>query len=570
MTWSYAYTPAMWSSVGTAILLLILAAYGWRRRSLPGALPFAISCLFVVLLATGSIMTDLAANPETQNFWRRFEDIWWLPAMTATTCFILEYAWPGRWLTRRNLILLSIVPLLAALYAMTDGFFHLVPISLRTGGSGVGAFGRVGLYLFGYALVLTLINFIVFGWLFIRSPQHRWPVILMATGQIASRISFIVNSPMVAGLIRFVPQFAFPYLAYTLALFWFHIFDPVPLARRTAIEQLSAGMVVVDQRGRIAGLNPAAEQILGLSSHEAKDRPVTGLLPAYAEGEATLQQGQETEFCLETRQNPRCYALALSPLRDFRGLDVGRLLMLRDVTGQKQAQEQIVEQQRVLATLNERERMARELHDSLGQVLSYASLQVETVAKLSRDGREADAAAQLDRLGHVVREAHADLREHILNLHSATSPEKPFCSVVEQYLEGFTSSYDIHTKLTIEPALREQPFSPDAQFQVFRILQEALSNARKHGQARHVQVELAGGEGCACLSITDDGRGFEPDTVALAGDHHYGLQFMRERAVELGGKLRVKSAPGEGTQVVLQFPTTPLTTRSNHESSSGG
>jgi signal transduction histidine kinase len=177
------------------------------------------------------------------------------------------------------------------------------------------------------------------------------------------------------------------------------------------------------------------------------------------------------------------------------------------------------------------------------------------VAKLARDGRGTDAAVQLDRLGHVVREAHADLREHILNLRSAPSLEKPFFTVVEQYLDGFTHCYDIHTQLTIEPGLGEQPFSPDAQLQVFRILQEALSNARKHGQARQVQVVFAGGDGRACLFITDDGRGFDPDSVVMAGDHHYGLQFMQERAAQLGGTLQVSSAPCKGTQVVLEIPT---------------
>jgi signal transduction histidine kinase len=213
-----------------------------------------------------------------------------------------------------------------------------------------------------------------------------------------------------------------------------------------------------------------------------------------------------------------------------------------------------VEQSRMMATQNERERMARELHDSLGQVLSYTSFQVESSAKLSRDGHGVAAAEQLDRLGSVVREAHADLREVILNLHSTPSLQQPFFAVVKQYLDAFTSSYDIQTHLGVDSGLVDESYAPETQLQLFRILQEALSNARKHGQAHQVQVHFAMADGCLCMSIQDDGRGFDLDQVAESPGPHYGLQFMQERAAQLDGCLQIHSAPGAGTRVVLQMP----------------
>jgi len=213
-----------------------------------------------------------------------------------------------------------------------------------------------------------------------------------------------------------------------------------------------------------------------------------------------------------------------------------------------------VEQQRALATLNERERMARELHDSLGQVLGYAGFQIDAAAKLSRDGQGDAAAAQLDRLGCVVREAHADLHEYILNLRSAPSQKQPFFTVIKQYLEGFTNNYEIQTNLTVASELSEEPFAPDARLQVFRILQEALSNARKHGHARHIQVTFTAEDGQKCMTIQDDGSGFAPDSLKKAGSQHFGLQFMQERTEALGGCLRVESSPGAGTRVVLEVP----------------
>ena len=559
MTWNYAYTPLIWPSVLTVLLLIALAVFAWRRRSVPGASPFAISCLFAVLLVAGNLMAYLAVDEETSIFWNKFADMWWLPGATASTCYILEYAWPGRWLSRRNLALLSIVPLLGALYILTGNFFDLIPDYIRVSGTMLESFGQVGGILFIYSLVLALINFIVFTWLFAHSPQHRWPVFIMATGQIVTRILLVRSSPELDAWLLYVPEFVFAYLAYAIALFGFRIFDPVPLARQSAIDQMHTGMLVLDLQGRVASLNLSAERILGASAKEIKGRSIRELLPAYPEGQVADQDDTETEFCLGTGQDAdgpavRYYTLAISLLKDFRGLEVGHLLMLRDITEQKQAQAQIVEQQRVLATQDERERMARDLHDSLGQVLGYAGFQVEAAAKLSRDGNGDDVAAQLDRLGSVIREAHADLREVILNLRSAPSLQQPFFTLVKQYLQGFTSNYDIQTHVTIPPQLGEEPFGPDAQLQVFRILQEALSNARKHGQARHVEVSFASDDGRVRMTIQDDGRGFSPGDLRKDGEHHYGLQFMQERAGQLGGCLQVESSPGSGTHVVLNVP----------------
>jgi signal transduction histidine kinase len=238
--------------------------------------------------------------------------------------------------------------------------------------------------------------------------------------------------------------------------------------------------------------------------------------------------------------------------------------MLRDITEQKQSQARILQQQRVLATQAERERMARELHDSLGQVLSYASLQVETAEQLSLEGQGEAAAAQLNRLGSVVRDAHADLREYILNLHATSSLEQPFFPTVKQYLDSFTRSYNIVTRLDVGPGLEQREFPPEMKLQLFRILQEATSNARKHGRSHHVQVMFRTAGGHLRMTIQDDGCGFTPEEAAPSGGvpsakspdggAHYGLEFMRERAGTLGGSLQINSEPGSGTRVELTIP----------------
>ena len=122
-------------------------------------------------------------------------------------------------------------------------------------------------------------------------------------------------------------------------------------------------------------------------------------------------------------------------------------------------------------------------------------MQIDAAAKLSREGQGQIAATQLDRLGCMIREAHAEVRDHIMNLRTTPALHRPFFKAVQQYLEGFTSNYDIQTDLTVDPSLTGTTFSADMQLQIFRIVQEALTNARKHSKARHDHVKIEAEDG---------------------------------------------------------------------------
>jgi PAS domain S-box-containing protein len=555
MAWSYAYTPRIWPSVLTILLLIVLAVFAWRRRNVPGAIPFMIGSLLAALWMAGSALEYLAQEATTKFFWVKFQVSLQLPYATAATCFFLEYTWPGRWLTRRNIALLSIPPLLVLGLILTNDLHHWLWRDLHLEGARLPLFGVGAGFLIAYGYGLAIVNITASAWLFLHSPQHRVPVVLMLTGMVLGRAAYLLQRAYIVqpDLLLDVLSVAFAYLMYAIALFGFRIFDPVLLAQKTAIAQLRAGMLVLDPQGRIVSLNPTAERIFGSSASQAKGRLIHELLPDCPREIIAGQGGADSEIDLKVGQEIRHYTLAISPLRDWRGIDAGRLLLLQDLTEQQRAQVQLLEQERALATLNERERMARELHDSLGQVLGYAGLQVDAAAQLSRTGQGNTAAVQLERLGEVIREAHADLREHILNLHTTPSLHQPLLTALRQYLDRYTTNYDIRTELIVDPVLQAERFSPETQLQIFRVFQEALSNARKHGKARHVVVRFAVQDGRACLSIQDDGLGFEPEAIA-ANRQHYGLQFMQDRAAQLGGSLRIQSEPGNGTLLGLQIP----------------
>jgi PAS domain S-box-containing protein len=559
MTWNYAYTPYIWPSVFTIFLLIGLAGYAWRRRSVPGTLPFTFAVFLAVLWATGSALEYAALDPDTKIAWVKFQTALHLPAGTAVTCFLLEYVWPGRWLTRRNLVLLAIVPLLVMGLILSDYIHHLVwrgfifERSFDPPGAIIQLNGPAGWLIIAYSFGLVIVNLIVLAWLFQRSPKHRWPVVLIVFAQISGRLIYTLDRAQViqSDLPLDVLIIGYMTLFYAIALFGLGLFDPVALARQTVIDQLSHGVIVLDDQGRVASLNPTAEKVFGLPASQVKDRPVWEILPSYPPEYQEVWSGTVIEFCLARDGAARDYRMSISQLSDWRGLDVGHLLLLQDVTEQKRAQAQLLEQQRALAMLREREQLAREMHDGIGQVLGYVKMQAQAARdQLAQDCKET-VDSQLRQLAAVAQDAHADVREYILGAKAETASHPGFLSALRQYLQRFSEHYPLHTELIAPPDWSDEFLEATAAVHLLRIIQEALTNARKYAQAQCVQVRLQVEDGRALVVIQDDGTGFDPTLLQEGQTDHYGLQFMRERAEQIGGYLTIDSLPGAGTRVMI-------------------
>jgi PAS domain S-box-containing protein len=559
MILSYAYDPNIWPALVTVALMVFLSWYSWRHRNVPGARLFAIGCLLVGVWAAGSAAGTAATNFGDKVFWIKFQAVCQLPAITYLTCFVLAYSGLDRWLNRRNSILLASLPLIFFLLIVTNDSHHLVWTGFQTGEFVTPLRGIANWVFIAYGFGLGLLSLVVFIWLAVRSPGHRWPVAIMLVGQISGYPVYLLNAIKINLL--HPPEFVFltfifPVSMYALALYRFHVFDPVPLARSAVIEQMNEGMLVLDLEGKVVDLNPAAGKILEEPQTRLRGRWVAALLPvnldqlirSYKSGKMPL------DVSLESGKMVRYYNLNLTPLVDHRDRILGWLLLLHDITGQKQVQKQIIEQQRVVATLHERERLARELHDGIGQVLGYISMQAQTIRRWIQNGNSQKAESLLERLAEVARDAHADVRESILSLKAGSSREWSFQSALKRYLDDYQAQYGIHTVLVLEYGLKENIFKPDAQVHLLRVVQEALTNARKHSGAKTVQVTISQGDHRGYITIIDDGTGFDPGRLNKETGMHFGMAFMRERMEQIGGRINIDSRPGAGTIIKLEAP----------------
>lgn len=206
------------------------------------------------------------------------------------------------------------------------------------------------------------------------------------------------------------------------------------------------------------------------------------------------------------------------------------------------------------AVLEERQRLARDLHDAVSQaIFSIAMMTAAARRQLAADPARAGATmAEVEGLAAV---AQREMRALLLELRPVELAGRPLPEALGQFLREIGERYDVAASFGVDGVGALPAAVEDG---LFRIAQEAVVNAVRHAAPKAVVVRLGVGDRLCTLEAADDGQGF--DTAERPPDSHYGLRSMRERAQELGGQLEVRSAPGQGTRVLVRVPLMPAAT----------
>jgi two-component system, NarL family, sensor kinase len=207
-----------------------------------------------------------------------------------------------------------------------------------------------------------------------------------------------------------------------------------------------------------------------------------------------------------------------------------------------------------LGAAEERNRLAREIHDTLAQGLTATALQLESADALLDSGSDArKARGPLRRALSLTQSNLEEARRSVLDLRAAPLERRPLSEALKALVERWEAETGIGARYTAVNGSR--PLPPRVEAALYRICQEALTNVARHAEAGRVRVRLVATPQEVRLSVEDDGRGF--DASSVPGDRH-GLVGMRERAQMLGGVLEVRSSPGEGTHVEASVPLETL------------
>jgi signal transduction histidine kinase len=234
----------------------------------------------------------------------------------------------------------------------------------------------------------------------------------------------------------------------------------------------------------------------------------------------------------------------------FTKLHADRLDAFADQAAMAIRNAQLYSQAQQLAAMQERERLARELHDAVSQTLWSAGL----IADVLPDIWEQDAAlgrARLARLSYLTQGALAEMRTLLLELRPAALAEASLDELLQQLVAAAASRTRATIHLEAEAGCR---LPPAVQVALYRIAQEGLNNAVRHAEASQIEVALHGQPGYASLEIRDNGRGFDPQHPPSGG--HLGLRIMQERAETAGAHLFITSRPGDGCTLTVRWSLT--------------
>jgi signal transduction histidine kinase len=207
----------------------------------------------------------------------------------------------------------------------------------------------------------------------------------------------------------------------------------------------------------------------------------------------------------------------------------------------------LYQQAQETAAIAERARLARELHDSVTQALYSAGLYADATCLALSSGKTDVAAENVRQLRSLVEEAMSDMRLLVFELHPPILEETGLVGALQARLEAVEARSGLETAFRVERE-RRLPLSIEAQ--LYRVAQEALNNVIKHAQAKQVIVHLQFNEERFCLTIQDDGIGFDLETVGRSGG--LGLRGIKERVQQIGGDLTLETAPGKGTTLRIE------------------
>jgi diguanylate cyclase (GGDEF)-like protein/PAS domain S-box-containing protein len=350
MNWQY--TPYMLPLFATMAVSATIALYAWRRRPAPGAAPFALLMVALAWWSLGYALEMGSADLSTKVLWTNIQYLGVLAVPATWLALVLQYSGRGKWLTRRTLALLAIEPLVTLLLIWTNDLHGLFRSGVRLDTSGpfpaLNATFEVWFWVnVAYSYLLLLLGTVLLAWAFIRSPRlYRGQAGAMLTGAL---LPWVGNAVYLSGLSPFpyldLTPFAFTFtgLAVGWGLFRSQLLNLVPIACDAVVKGMQDGVIVLDAHDRIVNLNPAAEQIIGRTASGAIGQSAAQVFaqwPELAERYRDVTEVRE-EITIGEGKAQHCYDLRISPLYDRHKRLTGRLIVVRDITDRRRAEENL-------------------------------------------------------------------------------------------------------------------------------------------------------------------------------------------------------------------------------------
>lgn len=446
MSWPYEANHYILWPVTVIVFFGVLGAFVWRQRKAPGAIPFLFIIACSMAWALSNSFVRCAVNDETRLFWHQFQMGFPIPFVTAELCFGIGYAGLGRLLTRKRIALLAVVPVLYAVVLMTNKNHHLALTGMTYEDYTVHVIrGPATWAVMSYCYFLSFLNLVVLIRLFIRSPRHRWIVTGLMVAIICSRGVSILCIMGLTPLVPFNPRTIVSkinILCYAVAFFRFRMFEVVPVARDMVLERMRDAMIVLDIENRIADINVPARALFNMSRPRMVGKQIADVMHAHPDllSLAGSSGPKQCDICFN-EGNGRWFQVSVSPLMDRRGFKLGQILWFHDITEEREARLKILSQQQALAMLQEREFLARELHDGIGQMLAAVDMQASAAGTLLARKDLEGARSCLDSISATTRQGKAFIRDYLFGVKTGPTGEQGLIESLSRYISHYNREW---------------------------------------------------------------------------------------------------------------------------------
>ncbi|MBP2636466.1 MAG: liaS [Firmicutes bacterium] len=534
--------------------ILVLATYIWQFRESPGAKIQVYALLCKVTWLLSHVLIAYSQTFSGKIFWIY---VGYLSGLLLPYCwyiFVLEISNQKNRITaiiEVGIMAIIGVEFLAAIcnpwhIFCRDVFFDGSVVNLVAGP--LVTINQISSY-----LICILPLGLSVRWIWQSSGLRRKQALLFTFAGLITLLGtiFLVFLPQVSWM-HPLPLFSIlSALIMTWGFYRWHVYDILPIAMDTVTKTMIDGFLIVDEDGYIIEINSVAKRVLaGLPVFiGGKFTDVINTWPALG-NLSEVERFSIIEVIREYNNKTYYYQVEQILLLPKRNI-LGKILLFEDITQQKQDESKSMEQQRALAVLTERNRLSREIHDSQGQIPGYVKVQTQIIELFLQKGQLTEAVDQLEQLGEVADVALNEVRESITGL-KLNSAEWNFYKTLQEWLKHFQRISGIAVIYNEPNYIPPSAMLPGSEVQLLRMIQEVLTNARKHSGASQVKVVLAFLDNWIQVTVTDNGCGFDvEDHSRLA---KFGLTILQERAAEIGGTLKIRSGLAQGTMVSIGVP----------------
>lgn len=577
---NFQFIPYAGLLIASSCASLSLGIYSLlKQRKTKGVVSFILSMMVVTIWSSANALEMAATDLDTKIFWANMQYFAYCFSPLTLLAMCMQFTGYDDWIKTRKILWLAVLPAIIVILVWTNSYHGLIRYNIHLDYNGsfpviAKEYGPAFYVHITYAHLLNFTSIILLSRaVFFKNTVYSKQAVALLIGVgliVLPNILYIIG---LSPIERFdiTPVFFGPAgLIIAWGIFRYKLFDLIPIARATVIENMEAGVMVLDLQDRIIDINPAFEKLLGLQSSLISSQSIREIDIMPEQVKACTDQGiSQREFSILSNGVLKVYEVLRSPLTDNKGNLLGRLIVAYDISEKKQAEEEFLNQQWKLAVSEERERLARDMHDNLGQVLGFINFQAQGICQELANSGITIGTEKLERLVKVTQSAHEEIRSYIHSVRNSSFVEKDFRAALMEDIARFEEQTGLAIEAKFPENFTGEEMEPLARINFRHIAKEALHNIQKHAEAGKVRIIVERSAGQLCATIQDDGKGFNPVEHKQGTKSSFGLDIMRERAAVMGARIYIDSVLGRGTKVRLCVPIKEVEDKDVHEINAG-